>query len=213
MTSQPSDTPASAPTHSVGTPGAAPSLPGQSARQFADPLRQPAAFVLLLANGLILLFAIIDLFVITEDWSVNFLARAGGSFVDFVGVVSIGFPIVAVLLATHLRPAVPQARLVTGVALAEYGVSALFGALCIMVDFLHGVTDPETILGIGPTRRAFEDLLVRAGEFAVLGVAAFAVFQLFQGLYANPGPSRPQPTQAVAPPGNPEGPVEEWRRP
>jgi hypothetical protein len=283
--SQPSDTPASTPTGPAETQArSAPveepaGTQEKTARQLTDPLRQPAAFVLLAANGLILLFAITDLFVIMEDWPANFLARAGGSFVDFVGIVSIGFPLLAVLLATHVKPRVRQARLVTVVALVEYGVSALFGALCLLVDFLHSVTNSELTFGIGPTRRAFEDFLVRAGEFAVLAIAAFAVFQLFQGLYSStppiaahppfagpppayaqpgypvgfhpydqqapgfggppggwggwggqstpgahpesgshsePGPAagdQAQPTQGVAPPEDPEGPAEQWRRP
>jgi hypothetical protein len=176
-----------------------PAGPGErTARQFTDPMRQPAAFVLLAANGLILLFAVMDMFVVFEDWSGNFLSRAGSSYVDFVGIVSIGFPLLAVLLATHIKPRVPQARLITVLALVEYGVSALFGALCLLVDFLHGVTDSQTTLGISPARRAFEDFLVRAGEFTVLLVAAFAVFQLFQGLYTST-----RPVAANAPYGQP----------
>ncbi|MCW2640892.1 MAG: hypothetical protein JWP76_3198 [Dactylosporangium sp.] len=199
MTSQPSDTPASMPTGPGRSPGGPrpvdnPTGPGErTARQFTDPLRQPAAFVLLAANGLILLFAVMDMLVVFEDWSGNFLTRAGSSYVDFVGIVSIGFPLLAVLLATHIKPRVPQARLITALALVEYGVSALFGALCLLVDFLHGVTDSQTTLGISPARRAFEDFLVRAGEFTVLMVAAFAVFQLFQALYASIRPVAANP--------------------
>ncbi|HEV7898689.1 MAG TPA: hypothetical protein VGP31_12680 [Planosporangium sp.] len=193
MTSQPSDTPASAPTGPAGTPGGtAPADPAEkSARQFTEPLRQPAAFVLLLVNGLILLFAVLDMLVIFQDWSGNFVERAGGAFVDFVGLVSIGFPLLAVLLATHVKPRVPQARLITVLALVEYGVSALFGALCLLVDFLHGVTGSHTVLGISAARRGFEDLLIRAGEFGLLAIAALAVFQLFQGLYAPAAPAAP----------------------
>jgi hypothetical protein len=196
VTSQPSDNPASTPAGPAAAAGGPaplndPARAGErSARQFTDPLRQPAALVLLVTNGLILLFAVMDLFVVGEDWPGNFLTRAGASFVDFVGLVSIGFPLLAVLLATHVKPSVPRGRLITVLALVEYGVSALFGALCLLVDFLHGVTDSQPTLGIGPARRAFEDFLVRAGEFTVLAVAAIAVFQLFQGLY---GRSRPVP--------------------
>jgi hypothetical protein len=216
VTSQPSDTPASAPTGPGRVPGSRvpgspvpgspvpvddPAGPGErTARQFTDPLRQPAAFVLLIANGLILLFAIMDMFVVLEDWPGNFLTRAGSSFVDFVGIVAIGFPLLAVLLATHVRPRVPQARLITVLALVEYGVSALFGALCLLVDFLHGVTDSQATLGIGPARRAFEDFLVRSGQFTVLAVAAFAVFQIFQGLYVTARPVATNPPYGGYPP-------------
>jgi hypothetical protein len=191
VTSQPSDTPTPAPTGPAGTPaGPTPTGPAdRSARDFTEPLRQPAAAALLVANGLVLLFAVIDMFVIFEDWPGNFLARAGASFVDFVGLVSIGFPLLAVLLATHVKPRLPQARLITIVALVEYGVSALFGALCLLVDFLHGVTGTHTILGMSPARRAFEDFLIRAAEYTLLALAALAVFQLFRGLYAATRPA------------------------
>lgn len=209
MTSQPSDTPPSAPPGPTEAPagaalgGTAPAAPvEQSARQLTDPLRQPAAYVLLLANALILLFAIVDLFVVLDDWPGNFVTRAGASFGDFVGVVSIGFPLLAVVLANHLRPRVPQARLITVGALVEYGLSALFGAVCMLVDFLHGVADSQPTLGIGPARRAFEDFLIRAGEFAVLGIAAFAVYQIFHGLYGGAWRAATRPTYSGAyPPG------------
>ncbi|GII23539.1 hypothetical protein [Planosporangium mesophilum] len=207
MTSQPNDTPPAAP---AGTPGdSAPSGPvgtapaepaDKSIRQLTEPLRQPAAFLLLLANALILLFAMIDLIVIFDDWSGSFVQRAGGTFSSFVGLISIGFPLLAVLLA-HLKPRVPHARVVTVVALVEYGVSAVFGALCLLVDFLHGVTNGQAILGMSSARRAFEELLIRAGEFGLLAIAAFAVFQIFQGLYpsARPAPAHPPYAGGYAP--------------
>ncbi|MGC9666801.1 hypothetical protein ACNTMW_09620 [Planosporangium sp. 12N6] len=180
MTSEPSDTPTSTPAGPVE----------RDARQFTEPLRQPAAFALLTVNGLILLFAVGDLFVIFEDWASSLLERAGGSFTDFVGLVSIGFPLLAVLLATHVRPRLPQARLITVLALVEYGVSAVFGALCLLVDFLYGVTGSHTTIGMSAARRALEDLLIRAGEYTLLAIAGLAVFHLFQGLYP---PVRPEP--------------------
>ncbi|NJC71516.1 hypothetical protein HC031_17585 [Planosporangium thailandense] len=200
MTSQPSDNPPSAPPGSTAPAGsAAPagSTGGpaeQNVRQLIEPLRQPAAFVLLLTNGLILLFAVADLFVVLGDWPGNFVTRAGSSFGEFVGVVSIGFPLLAVLLATLVRPRVPHARPITVVALVEYAVSALFGAVCLLVDFLHGVTDSQPILGIGSARRAFEDFLIRSGEVALLAIVAFAVYQIFHGLYGGVG------RQAAPPP-------------
>jgi hypothetical protein len=203
VTSQPSETPppGSDPANQPGAaPASEPAGTEKTARQFTEPLRQPAAFLLLVSNGLILLFAVMDLFVVFDSWSGNFVNRAGGSFVDFVGVVSIGFPLLAVLLATHLKPRVPQARLITVVALVEYGVSALFGALCLLADFLHNVSDSQLAPGIGPARRAFEEFLIRAGELAVLAVAAFAVYQLFQGLYGGVRPVLAHPPYGGQPP-------------
>jgi hypothetical protein len=211
VTSQPSDPPASGPTGTQhgpfagGAPTEAPTTgptggEAKPADQFTRPLRQPAAFVLLAANGLILLFAVMDLFAIFENWANNFLIRADSSFNEFVGVVSIGFPLLAVLLATHLKPPVPQARLITVLALVEYGVSALFGVLCLLVSFLHGLMATGTTLGLSPIRSSVEEFVVRAGSLAVLAVAALAVFHVFQGVYA---PVRPVSAAPYPPHGHP----------
>src|SRR5262249_55885704 len=171
----PTPAPRAGPAPSAGAAGE------KAASQFTLPLRQPAAFALLVVNGLTLLFAVFDMIVIFQGWSTNFLSRVDSSFGDFVGVVSVGFPLLAVLLATHVKPALGQARLITVVALIEYGVSALFGVLCLLVGFLHGLTDTGTVTGLSPARRAFETFLIRGAWLAVLAVAALAVYQLFQG--------------------------------
>ena len=99
----------------------------KSANQFTMPLREIAALVLLGATALLLLVAVIRL-LIPGDARPDFLDRASGSFYDFIGLDRILFPFLAVLLATHLRPAVGRARVITLVALIEYGVAAFFGA-------------------------------------------------------------------------------------
>jgi hypothetical protein len=155
--------------------------------------------VLLAANALFLFFALVDLFVIFEDWSNNFVNRIDASaFGQFVGLVPVLFPLLAVLIATHLRPAVPQARLITVAALVEYGVSAVFGAICMLVGFLHGLTLTGSVSGMSQPRAALETILVRGAWMVLLLFAAYAVYLLFQGLYAAPKPP-PYPAGYPAP--------------
>jgi hypothetical protein len=205
VTSQPSETRASAPPGPAG-PAGSPAGPASAAEEkdpsrFTLPLRQPAAFALLVVNGVALLFAVIDLLAIFQDWSANFLSSVDSSFGTFVGLVSVGFPLLAVLLATHLKPALPQARLITVGTLIEYGVSALFGVVCLLAGFLHGLTSTGTINGLSSPRRALESFLIRGAWLALLAVAALAVYQLFQGLY---GGVKPAPTGYPQQPGYPQ---------
>ena len=119
MTSQPSETPASAPPGQASSPAGA--AEEKDASRYTLPLRQPAAFALLVVNGVTLLFAVVDLLLVFQDWSPNFLNGVDTSFGTFVGVVSVTFPLLAVLLATHIKPVLAQARLITVGALIEYG--------------------------------------------------------------------------------------------
>jgi hypothetical protein len=190
VTSQPSETPASAPPGQASSPaGTAGAAEEKDASRYTLPLRQPAAFALLVVNGVTLLFAVIDLLAIFQDWSANFLNGVDSSFGTFVGVVSVTFPLLAVLLATHVKPVLAQARLITVGALIEYAVSALFGVVCLLAGFLHGLTGSNTINGLSSPRRALETFLIRGAWLAVLAVAALAVYQVFQGMYAGVKPA------------------------
>jgi hypothetical protein len=198
VTSQPSETPASAPPGQASSPAGA--AEEKDASRYTLPLRQPAAFALLVVNGVTLLFGVVDLLLIFQDWSANFLNGVDSSFGTFVGVVSVTFPLLAVLLATHIKPVLAQARLITVGALIEYGVSALFGVVCLLAGFLHGLTSSITINGLSSPRRALEMFLIRGAWLAVLAVAALAVYQVFQGMYAG---VKPAPTGYPQQPGYP----------
>jgi hypothetical protein len=201
VTSQPSEIPASTPPGQAGSPaGTAGAAEEKDASRYTLPLRQPAAFALLVVNGVTLLFAVIDLLAIFQDWSANFLNGVDSSFGTFVGVVSVTFPLLAVLLATHVKPVLAQARLITVGALIEYAVSALFGVVCLLAGFLHGLTSSNTINGLSSPRRALETFLIRGAWLAVLAVAALAVYQVFQGMYAG---VKPAPTGYPQQPGYP----------
>jgi hypothetical protein len=152
------------------------------ARQTTGPLRELAALVLVGANALLLLVGLINFLIPHSD---TFRGRAGGAFSDFVGVAAIVLPLLAVLLATHLPPPVPRAKLITQVALIEYAVSAVFGAVALLGWLI-------TTLAAVEVRDAFTGLLVRVAWLAIFGIAAFVVYKLWRTLYYVPKP-KPQP--------------------
>ena len=68
-----------------------------------------------------------------------------------------------------------------------FGITHPWGCL---VGFLHGLTVPGSALGMSQPRHALETILVRGAWLTVLGLAGYAVYRLFQGLYTT---SKPPP--------------------
>lgn len=154
------------------------------ASDFTHPLRETAALVLLGATALLLLVGLIQLLIPTDLRPGGFLDRSSASFGNFISLDRIGFPFLAVLLVTHLRPATGRARLITLLALVEYAVSAFFGILFgLLIGFANAAGDSA--------RLAFEQLLVDLAYTGVLGVAGFAVLRIWQGMYQVPKPANP----------------------
>jgi hypothetical protein len=167
-----------------------------SANQITKPWRELIALVLVGANAVLLFVGLIDLLV-PYSANVGFSSRAGGSFFDFAGIEAIVLPLLAVLLATHLKPAVPRAKLVTQVALAEYAVSAVFGVIALLAWLFGSLVD-------GEVRAAFTGLLVRIAYAGIFAAAAFLIFKVWRTLYYVPRP-KPQPGMYGAPAGGPGG--------
>ncbi|MEU1688639.1 hypothetical protein [Micromonospora sp. NPDC005707] len=168
------------------------------ASQLTKPLRELAALVLLGANAVLLFVGLLRLLVPVDDYS-TFSGRAGSTFFTFVGLESAVLPLLAVLLATHVRPVLPKAKLITQVALVEYGVAAVFGALTFLIWLVGRLADGEVL-------DAFLGLLTRVAWLAVFAVAAFVVFKIWRTLYYVPKP-KPQPgVYGQAQPGWPQQP-------
>ncbi|WBB96183.1 hypothetical protein O7543_24370 [Solwaraspora sp. WMMA2080] len=165
------------------------------ARDLTMPLREFAAAVLLGATAVFLFTAMLDLLVPYRlGFGPGFARRSADSFGSFVNLATVGFPLLAVLLATHLTPELGRARLMTLVALVEYGVAAVFGGLFgLLVGFVVLVDD--TIRG------GFQALLTRAAWLAVLGVAGYALWRIWQGRYQVVRPKPPAPGGYGPPPG------------
>jgi hypothetical protein len=166
-----------------------------SVGQTLRPLRDLASYALVGATAIWLLVAIIDLI---PDGSGQFGGRTEGSFGEFVNLPIVAFPIAAVLLALLVQPRHPKARLIVLAALIEYAVAAFFG---VFFGLLIGLINLAADAG---ARAAFMGLLVRLGWLAVLAVAAYAVFLIWQRLYMPPKAPRPAPgVYGQQPPFNP----------
>jgi hypothetical protein len=155
----------------------------RSASQYLRPLRDIAAYALVAATALMLFVAIIRL--IPSGVGQDFGTRAQDSFYSYVNVPTIFFPLGAVLLSLLVTPQHPNAKLVTVIAMVEYGVAAVFA---VIFGILIGLIN----IGRFSVRTVFEELLVRAAWLAVFAVAAIATYQIWRHMFYTPKP-KPQP--------------------
>ncbi|MFC0099524.1 hypothetical protein ACFFKH_18630 [Micromonospora marina] len=153
------------------------------ASQLIKPLRELAALVLLGANAVLLFVGLLRLLVPVDYSTVT--SRAGSTYFAFIGLEATVLPVLAVLIATVILPVVSKAKLITQVALVEYAVSAVFGALTFLIWLVGRLADGEVL-------DAFLGLLTRVAWLAIFGVAAFVVFKIWRTLYYVPKP-KPQP--------------------
>lgn len=155
------------------------------ARTAFQKIRLPAAVALLAVNALWLLLGLVDLvfappsiggFQAREDFS----QRALFAFGDFVGLRPLLLPMLAVLLALALRPALGSVtRLIVFAALAEYAVSALFGLVAFLGSLFADVA----------TRTLIQTALSDLGWLALLGVATLGLVWATLALL---GPRKPK---------------------
>ncbi|HEU4348720.1 MAG TPA: hypothetical protein VFR35_13150, partial [Actinoplanes sp.] len=156
---------------------------GRTPDEYLRPLRDLAAWALVGAPAVLLFVAVIRL--IPAGDGEQFASRAQDSFYAFVNLPTLLFPLGAVLLALVVQPRHPKAKLITVLAAVEYAVAAFFAVVFgILVALIQ-------IAGFS-VRAAFEELLVRAAWLAVFGLAAFAVYRIWRGMFYVPKP-KPQP--------------------
>ncbi|WP_027644538.1 hypothetical protein [Salinispora oceanensis] len=179
------------------------------ARQLTRPLREPAAFVLLGANALLLFVGLLRLMTSATSSA----GRAGSAAAAFTGIEAVVLPLLAVLLATHLHPVLPRAKLITQVALGQYAFSAFFGALTFLIWFVDRLVSAELLI-------AFLGFLSQLAGLGLLLLAGFPVYQIWRRLYYVPKPKpqpgvygAPQPGWPAPPPGGQPGAQPGWPGP
>ncbi|MCX5069344.1 hypothetical protein OOJ91_26205 [Micromonospora lupini] len=153
------------------------------ARQLTKPLRELGALALLGANAVFLFVGLLRL-VSPNDYR-GFTDRAGDQFFSFIGVEAVALPLLAVLLATHVAPVLPKAKLITQVALGEYAVSAVLGTLTMLVWTVGRLAEAEIL-------DALLGILTRFAWLVIFAVAAWVVFTIWRAFYYVPKP-KPQP--------------------
>jgi hypothetical protein len=173
------------------TPPPSPSTPATTETKdpvaVTAPFREWGAILLVVATGVFLLIGLIDLATgITSSAGNGFAFRADAAFSDFVGLITVFFPLVGVLLATHVKPAAGRAKLVTLLALIDYGVAGLLGLVCLLVGLVNRLTSDSQLAS------GFLNLVVRLVWLALLGFAAFVVLRVYLGAYVVPKP-KPAP--------------------
>ncbi|MFC4070751.1 hypothetical protein [Actinoplanes subglobosus] len=159
--------------------------------QFLRPLRDLAAYALIAAPAVFLFVAVISLF------GDDFTSRTRYSFGSFVNLEIVFFPLAAVLLSLGVKPVHPKARLITMVALGEYAVASFFGVIFGLLFGVSGIAAQDAAA-------AFNALLVRVAWLTVLGVAGYAILQIWLGFYPTVKPQPGvygQPYQYGPPPG------------
>ncbi|WP_018254116.1 hypothetical protein [Salinispora mooreana] len=176
------------------------------ARQLTRPLREPAAFVLLGANALLLFVGLLRL--LTSATSAA--GRAGSAAAAFTGIEAVVLPLLAVLLATHLHPVLPRAKLITQVALGQYAFSVFFGALTFLIWSVDRLVSAELL-------EAFLGFLTQLAGLGLLLLAGFPVYRIWRRLYYVPKPKpqpgvygAPQPGWPAPPPGGQPGTQPGW---
>jgi hypothetical protein len=157
-------------------------LASTPARPFTEPLREMSAFALLAGNAVFLVIAVSRLFFVIERWAAEFGLRCADVFSTFVGPYSVGFPLAAVLLATHIAPMVPRTRLVLMVALIEYAVSGFFGVVTFLGAFAHDLSSPRAVI---------EGVLGRGVWLGFLILASMVLYRIWRGLFPPPRPAAP----------------------
>ncbi|WP_207400694.1 hypothetical protein [Actinomadura roseirufa] len=147
-------------------------------------LREPAAWVLLAAAGVHLLAGILLLFGGGGGYGYRLLSETQDGVFTQLAIVAL--LVLAVLLVTAAGPPTPQARTITTGALGVFGGMALFG----VIAWLGGMLGSSDYGGALTKLAVF---LIGAGKLAVIGVGAWFVFTVFQGMQ----PPRPQGQQQV----------------
>jgi len=134
--------------------------------------RYLAAWALLAYAGVFLVFEFFEL--ILPGGSFSDRARGG----DFRSLFIAAMPILAVLLAYWVSPALRGARLIATIALVEYAIALFFGLLTWLVGLapeFTGIHDAHAGLG------ALRYLVQGALELALITIAGYAVLSVLLG--------------------------------
>jgi hypothetical protein len=157
-----------------------------TASQYTKPLRLIAGFVLLGAVALQILGGLLNLVPSDSEsfknWTLTVFGAYPGYQVGLISWATVLPPIAAVLIATHVKPALPQGKLVSLLALIEYGVLAVLGLIGLIGGGLalnHSVSKVKIISAV----------LIWLGYLALVALGGLLSLKVFQGLSAAARPA------------------------
>lgn len=139
-------------------------------------LSTPRALVAWALVGYTALFLFFEFFELILPGG-SFTGRAAGA--DFRSIVINAMPVLGVVLAAHLAPPIPAARLVATIALIEYAVTGLLGVLTLLVGLgavMGDVNSAQTGLG------AMRYLVLGVAELVLIALAGYIVLRAYTGL-------------------------------
>jgi hypothetical protein len=159
------------------TPTPAGNQPTENAAGRGLPVRFLTAWALLALAAAIVAFAFLRL--IFPPFSHAFVDRF--SVTSFVNTTVLVAPLLALLVATRIGPALRGARLMSAVALATYGAALLFGVLSFLVTLAGKFSDVGGRGGyaFGYLLQGLGDLLVELLLLALAALAALWTFKIF----------------------------------
>jgi hypothetical protein len=154
-----------------------------------------------LAAWALVAYVAVWLFFTFFDWVLpgdgSFSARSAGAGFDDLRVIVM--PVLAVLLAAHVTPAVPGAKLIASIALIEYALALFFGVITLLIG-LGAMFD-----GVDRINDVFDALayiVLGLGNLLLMAIAAYVVTRSYTelgGRLPSPRPSGTVPPQATAP--------------
>ena len=165
-------------------PTASPATEPKDPVSITAPFREWAALLLVVATAALLFLALIGL-LLTNNGLGGFGDRANLYYESFVSLATILLPLAGVLLATHIKPVAGRAKVVTLLALIDYGFAALMGLVCLLAGFVQSIS--------GAAVNSFVTLLTRLVWLALLAFAGFVVLRVLLGAFVVPKPA-PAPT-------------------
>jgi hypothetical protein len=125
----------------------------------------------------------------------TFTARSFGASQEFLDLVLMAMPVVAVLIAAKISPAIGMARTIVMVAVIEYGVMLVLGLITFLIgigalfDVTTGIIGTQTLI-LG---------LAKLVLVAIVGFITFRMFTDMGGRFTAPGASYGPPSQPGAP--------------
>jgi len=151
-------------------------------------------------------------FIVWIAASGTFTSRSAVASESFLDIVTNALPIVAVLIAVKIAPALPIGRTIVLVALIEYGVALALGLITFLIG-IGAIFDSTT--GLFGTQA----LILGLAKLALIAIAGFITFRIFSdmgGRLTAPNATYggyPPPQQPQYPQGQPQYPPQPGQYP